>query len=347
LRIFIVDLKTGTLVRKIDTGIEKAFAGSMAENALDSDKGKKNSLGFYSTDVVYIGYVKPDTTGSAWIDGGLLRLVTKDDVDPNSWEISTVIDDTGPVTASIEKMYDDRDSLSGKPELWLYFGSGRYFFKNNSAGIDSSDDVMAIYGIKEPCYSVTKVGDSWTKDYSMDMNPACTRSLTKGSLTDQSSDTPNDNLVTGKTDGWYINLDASNAAYKAERCISTPSVKTNGLLQFSTFKPTADICGFGGETFFWLLDYKTGGPPPCGSLTGKITIQLSTGAIVVVDLYDVLCAKGIDHRPPRPPGGGHPPYTLTRGGRQIDVGSGKPPGPAPPADSLKKPVKKVLQIQER
>ena len=47
-------------------------------------------------------------------------------------------------------------------------------------------------------------------------------------------------------------------------CITTPSVRTNGLLLFTTFKPTADICGFGGETMFWLLNYATGAAPPPG-----------------------------------------------------------------------------------
>jgi type IV pilus assembly protein PilY1 len=111
--------------------------------------------------------------------------------------------------------------------------------------------------------------------------------------------------------------------------ITTPSVRTNGLLQFTTFKPTADICGFGGETMFWLLNYATGAAPPAGTLKGKITIQLSTGAIVVIDLSKLTSSS------------------FSRGGRQIDVGAGKPPAPPPPADTLKKPVKKVLHIQER
>jgi len=39
--------------------------------------------------------------------------------------------------------------------------------------------------------------------------------------------------------------------------------------------------------------------------------------------------------------------TLGRGGRQMKIGVGKPPSPPPPADALKKPVKKILQIQEK
>lgn len=308
--------------------IADAFGGSLASNAIDTDKNNRFSSGFYSTDVVYAGYVKPKTESgvTTWTDGGLLRLLTKEDSNPANWVVSKVIDGVGPVTASIEKLYDDYDKQSGKPVLWLYFGSGRYFFKNTADGIDSADNQMVLYGVKDPCYS-TATGAS------KDMDAACTASVSIADLTNQSSNTPNDSLVTGKTAGWYINLDGTGTyggrEYKAERVITTPSVRTNGLLQFTTFKPTADICGFGGETLFWLLDYATGAAPPIGTLKGKVTIQLSTGAIVVIDLSKLTSGS------------------FSRGGRQIDVGVGKPPAPPPPADTLKKPVKKVLHIQER
>jgi type IV pilus assembly protein PilY1 len=273
-----------------------------------------------------VGYVKPKTVSSVttWTDGGLLRLVTKEDANPANWVLSKVIDGVGPVTASLDKLYDDADKTSAKPVLWLYFGTGRYFYKNNTDGIDAADNVMSLYGIKEPCYSTTTGPKK-------DLDDTCTTALDLSTLTDQSSNSPSSSLASGHTDGWYVNLDATGTfdgkAFKAERVVTTPSVKTNGLLQFTTFKPTSDICGFGGETLFWFLNYGTGGAPNPGTLKGKIMIQLSTGAIVVVDLSDIS--------------------SFGRGGRQASVGTGKPPLPAPPADTLRKPVKKILHIQER
>lgn len=311
-----------------NTQIENAFGGSLVSNAVDTDKGNRYAAGFYSTDVVYAGYVTPETVGgvTTWTNGGLLRLMTKEDPNPANWVLSKVIDNVGPVTASIDKLYDDADKVSGKPVLWLYFGAGRYFYKNNTDGIDSADNQMALFGVKEPCYHTT-TGPS------KDIDQTCTTSVSLSSLTNQSSNTPNESLETGKTNGWYINLDGTGTYggkdFKAERVITTPSVRTNGLLQFTTFKPTADICGFGGETMFWLLNYATGAAPPPGTLKGKVTIQLSTGAIVVIDLSKLSSGS------------------FSRGGRQIDVGVGKPPAPPPPADTLKKPVKRVLHIQER
>lgn len=332
LKLFVVDLEAqppfdlGTdywIIDKLHNDISltsalgNSFGGSLATNAIDVDKINKISSGRYSTDVVYVGYVKEKNSAgtTTWADGGLLRLVTNEDTDPLKWKLSKVIDGDGigPVTASIDKMYDDNG-----PDLWLYFGSGRYYYKSAVDGIDSADRQMSLFGIKEPCYTANKK-----------LDPSCILSLDISDLQDQ---TDTISSMVGK-DGWYVNLDDSGTydgkEYKAERVITTPGVRTNGLVVFTTFKPTADICGFGGETLFWFVDYGTGGAPPPGTLKGKITIQLSTGAIVVVDLGKLTAGS------------------FNRDGRQFSVGAGKPPSPAPQADTLKKPVKKILHIQER
>jgi type IV pilus assembly protein PilY1 len=361
LKIFVVDLNAeAPFVENsnywvFDTPIANAFAGSLATNGVNVDKKASNSNRFYETEVVYIGYVRPDTTTTpkTWTDGGILRLLTNGDTNPANWTVSTLIDGVGPVTASIEKLYDDKDTTNGtvvpSPSLWLYFGTGRFYYKNTAAGIDSATKQMTLYGIKEPCYSVNNVGGVWSKDLSKHLNTACTADssysqLLKSTLTDQSSDTPYAALQTGQKNGWFINLDTPTTTYAAERLITTPDARTNGMVVFTTFKPTAGICGFGGETFFWFTDYKTGGPPPLGALTGKIVIQLSTGAIIVVDLSKIIGGGGAGTGAG---GTGGASDTLERGGRQLDVGAGKPPTPRPAADSLKAPVKKILQIQEK
>ncbi|MRR57996.1 MAG: hypothetical protein EG824_07285 [Deltaproteobacteria bacterium] len=332
LKLFIVDLNakpdsSGKLTKDtdywvIDTGIDNAFGGSLSTNAMDTDKSNKFSTGIYSTDVVYVGYAKEKGSSGTWTDGGLLRLVTKEDLNPANWVVSKVIEGVGPVTASIDRLYDDIG-----PSLWLYFGTGRYFYKKGTE-LDSSDNQMRLFGIKEPCYTTAK-----------DINPACTEAISWstsctdgvdecGQLVNQST-TIHSSL--GSNKGWYIDLDDANVStgFAAERVITTPSARTNGLVQFTSYKPTSDPCGFGGETLFWFVDYATGGLAPPGTLKGKITIQLSTGAIVVVDLSKIDLS------------------TLGRGGRQMKIGVGKPPSPPPPADALKKPVKKILQIQEK
>lgn len=364
LKLFVVDLKTGFLERTIDTGIQYAFAGSLANNALDTDKGNKASASFYSTDVIYVGYVKPRTVSgtTTWTDGGLGRLLTNNSTDPANWSFNKVIDGIGPVTAAIDTLYDDKDTESGMPELWILFGSGRYYYKSPAEGIDSADDSMTLFGIKEPCYSLkvdaggslVMEGGAPAKDGSKRINSECAANnalsiINKSSLTDNSASPPKTSLDTLGKKGWYITLDDTGRYpdvngniidYKAERMITTPAARTNGLVLFTTYKPSADICGFGGGTMFWLVDYATGGTPKPGTLKGKVLIQLSTGAIVIVDLSDIIIDGGVG-------GGAGGGIQAFRGGRQIPVGEGKPPAPAPNLDTLRRPVKKILQIQER
>jgi type IV pilus assembly protein PilY1 len=125
LKLFVLDLKTGALLRTIDTGvaptnlgITNAFAGSISTSALDLEKDRPGESGNYQDDAVYIGYVK-DTT-----NGGVLRLVINDDVNPANWTVSKVIDGIGPVTTSVVNLLDRKDG-----KLWLYFAEGRYFFQ--------------------------------------------------------------------------------------------------------------------------------------------------------------------------------------------------------------------------
>jgi len=104
---------------------------------------------------------------------------------------------------------------------------------------------------------------------------------------------------------------------------------TNGAVFFTSFKPTADACGFGGNSYLWALDYNSGLRPPDSTLIGKALIQLSTGEFKEVDLSTAFTDR--DNR------------------RMGSAMTGKPPGDAPPilSTSANKPIKRILHIQER
>jgi type IV pilus assembly protein PilY1 len=354
LKIYVIDMATGSLVRTFDTATEtgvgllnsaNAFGGPLFSNAIDTDVEDlidwkdKNLPGFYSTDVVYIGYTRQgyDTNGGGaynWnvtstgggSQGGLLRLSTHEDTDPANWTLSTLIDGAGPVTSSIDRLYDKKDPETGKPSLWLYFGSGRYFYKD--ANIDDADVVRSLYGIKEPCY-VQRTKTDGSKFWGID--PVCTTSITKSDLTDSSyiKGLTQEAYFGGKK-GWFINMLPTESTFRAERNITTPIHRSSGMLTFTSFRPTGDVCSFGGETRTRFVSYNTGGLPPANSLKGKITIQLSTGAIVTMDLSKIFInAKVGDIMP------------------SFSLGLGKPPSQPPQDDKPRKPIKKILHIQER
>jgi type IV pilus assembly protein PilY1 len=260
LKLFVLDLKTGALVRTIDTGITNAFAGSISTGALDLDKSFINLNGNYEDDAFYIGYVK-DTTS-----GGVLRLVIDDNIDPANWTYSKVFNDgeVGPVTTSVANLFDRK---TGK--LWLYFAEGRYSYKT-----DDLPTTRKLFGVQEPCY------DSTTNS----ITSVCTP-LGLTDLKDQTS-SPTSTL-TASEKGWYINMDAATTGMAAERVISNPTPDSLGAIYFLSFAPTSDICGYGGTTYLWGLDYQSGGHVTY-EMQGKALIQVSTGEIKELKLSDAF-----------------------------------------------------------
>ena len=328
LRLFIFNLKTGPGINNADvvvkdTNIQNAFAGSMIYSAIDTDLN-------YKDDAVYIGYTKLNTAdGGAsatarltnpykWTQGGVGRLLTKENADPTQWAWSLVMDNIGPVTSAVAKLESTKNKI-----LWLYFGTGRsYFAKADS--IDDQTNQRALYGVKEPCFTSTGV-----------FNLSCTSSV--GSLTNVTNiaSIPSESTANGAGfNGWYINLDASGSYtyaegdpavnvtrnYGAERVITDTVSTTTGCVFFVSYKPYTDVCAIGGKSFLWAARYNTGGT--C-AIRGKALLQVSTGSIEDVD----------------------PPGPI---GRKSDAMEGVPPTggglalQTPPA-----PVKKIQHIRER
>ncbi len=331
LQLFIVDLATGALLRTIDTGIPNAFAVSDFNSSVDTDRWNSNSSGFYQDNVFYVGYVKqcPSTntscTDTTWTNGGVLRVMTKENPDPNQWVVSKVIDDIGPVTTSVTKL---QDTTNGN--LWLYFGTGRFFFKTSS-GIDDPTNQRDIYGIVEPCYN-----DS--SKYVNTMDPACTSSVSSSALTNRTTD--NSTAAAAPAPGWYINLALSSGTSLAERVITDPLASPNGVVYFTTFAPNSDLCAFGGSTYLWAVGYNTGTSgidvtPPGSSTTqtklvsslmvGKALMQVSTGSVTQENLA-----------------------TAFASGRRSSAITGQPPkGQGLTVMINPQPIKQIMHIKER
>ncbi|MHB8120881.1 MAG: Ig-like domain-containing protein [Desulfuromonadaceae bacterium] len=328
LKLFVVDIGTGKLVTTINTGIESAFSGSLSNGAIDTDRSNKYSPGFYSDDALYVGYTKK-TDATTWYNGGVGRVLTKESVYPDkdsvvdgadvdnpkdatkNWAFSKVFEgsDVGPVTAAVTKLQD-----RGNGKLWLYFGSGRYFFKT-STGIDDPTSQRRIYGVSEPCY---------TKGTN-DINQGCTEAATVTTdLQDQTTIT----AVDINKEGWYIDLDPAETTVSSERVITDPVASPSGTVFFTTFQPNSDVCSYGGSSNIWAIDYKSGGLPSTRAMQGKLLMQVSTGAFAELSMSSAFAAK--------------------EGRRTTDAVQGVPPK----AQGLSiltnpKPVKRIMHIQEK
>jgi len=312
LKLFILDLKTGTLLRTIDTGIGNAFGGSLTNTTVDVDRKNYIGSGYYQDDAFYVGYTKEVVKGmkKGW-EGGVLRVMTNEDIDPNNWtQPSTVIDNTGPVTTSIARLLDRTNH-----NLWLYFGTGRYFYKTVTE-IDDADSQQALYGIKEPCYSASGFDTSCTSDVLIN---DLTNVTSIGAVPEEST------TISENFEGWYINLDPSTALNKAERVITNPLAAFSGAVFFTTFSPASDACAFGGDTYLWAVRYSTGGAH--SALDGQALLQVSTGSIEEINLSTAFSEMG---------------------GRRTSAFTGIPPkGVGLSVFVRPKAIKRIQQIYER
>ncbi|HEU4949155.1 MAG TPA: PilC/PilY family type IV pilus protein, partial [Candidatus Deferrimicrobiaceae bacterium] len=326
LKLFVVDLKTGALLRTIEprdsanAAIANAFAGSMINATADFNLD-------YQDDALYLGYVRentPDGPG-VWNQGGVLRLQTNGDVNPANWTAGTVIEDIGPVTASVVRLQNNTYHTN-----WLYFGSGRYYFATPFL-LDDPSTQRKLFGVREPCFVANR-----------NITSNCTSRVDPGTLINVGDSTI---LAEGTANmagfpGWSIGLDnntpvdydgAGAKNYQAERVITDPLAISSGIVFFTTFRPYGDDCAIGGRTFLWAVRYNTGGAPSY-ALQGKALMQVSTASVEQLDLGTAF--SGND--------------TIHRGGRRSFALEGVPPTAqglslmSPPP-----PVRRILHMKER
>jgi type IV pilus assembly protein PilY1 len=318
LKLFVLDLLTGQLAAPaIKPGIDNAFAGSLLGGKVDYDLD-------YQDDVLYFGYTKKCNatdnlcTVNTWSDGGVLRLTTNEDLsgnitnttalNPGNWKVSTLMSDTGPVTSAVANLVV-RGSTGAAKQGWLYYGTGRYFFRD-----DDLKNQRILFGVQEPC---VKLMGGFHPEICLDTNPDASLEFCAAPVSGAGPDTCGDlyNVTTGveldpaiygsdEFKGWYINLESptndnavaggitagalGNRTATAERVMTDPVAVPNGAVFFTTFAPTDDICSFGGNTFLWRVKYDTGSFIP---MSGSALLQLSTGEIKELDMKTAFADK--------------------------------------------------------
>ena len=328
LRLFVINLKTGAVVRKIDTTIANAFGGSLINTAADFDLD-------YQDEAVYIGYAKKDAsvTPATWTKGGVLRLQTRQDASVGTWTVSTLIDNIGPVTTAPARLQNRYFGLN-----WIFFGEGRYYYARElttTGGVDLDDPGGTagypgrwLYGVKDPCFTGNALAASC---------PAAINLASDNVVDVTNPPFPQESVMNcipgsvGCTNaGWRIMLDNAvvTPAFGNERMITDSLATTSsGLVFFTTFKPYMEPCAIGGKSYLWVVRYTTGGAPVSTLLKGKALVQVSTASVEEIELSSAFQDKG---------------------GRRSGAIEGVPPiaqglsilSPPPP-------VKKLLHMQEK
>ena len=223
--LFLLDLRTGAVIRRFDTGIG-------GDNALSAPRGADLD-GDGRVDAAYAG----DLQGNIW----------KFDLsgDPADWGIAnggvplfSATDAGGlpqPITAGLAIA---RDPATGK--VWVFAGTGS-FIESTDVG---STEVQAMYGLVDDGIIA---GRSELVERAIVVTGTSDGRSVRGF--EQAAAMPLDKK------GWFVDLDAPEPG---ERVVSNPRVRGNVLLFASMIPPQENTCDAGGTGYVNAMDAFTG-----------------------------------------------------------------------------------------
>ncbi len=242
-RLFVVDLKTGELVRIIGGEGPPGFMAGPVSVDTNLD---------FNTDLVYAG--ESLMRGEPW-QGGMYRLSMKNcsgracktndpwpyATDPAAWNLSILCRTEQPVTAA------PAVSRDGDDNLWVFFGTGRYFdFFDRAA--DGTENVFL--GIKDPCYR-GDCADAVQLHQLYDSSPVTVHR--DGSVSGTANTTFHGlELEIAEGPGWRLTLSPGG-----ERVLGKPGI-LGGVLSFTAFTPDPDPCAMRDLSTLYALYYRTG-----------------------------------------------------------------------------------------
>jgi type IV pilus assembly protein PilY1 len=256
-QIYVVDLKDGTLVKKMVADATEPYSFMGDPVAYDFPLN-------YATDVAYIGkatYLKPT---AKWA-GKIFRLLMQDPStslptsDSTKWTLSVLFNPQKPVLVKPTATFDKSNNL------WIYFGTGRYF--SVGANSDQTDvSLQAYYGIKDSGTNGCWTGSGW--------KPTCSTSLSNSNLFNATSTAVSDtgsltgcscgagattfsNLIknvinSASNEGWVVDLAAG------ERILQESTV-LGGIVAITSYTPNSlDICVSQGSNKLYAMYFETG-----------------------------------------------------------------------------------------
>ncbi len=272
----IQNVKSFVLTLGDQLGIDSVYVHDFGNDAKNGFGGRLftsgvdvNSDGY--TDFVFFGYGYSSSGNTGDWKGGVGKINTNNTdsalaLDAADWtyDVQTYANIAQlPITAKVEAMKCFNT-------LYLYAGTGRYFFPQDDYGPSGESGKNFLIGFPFTC-------DQYNNNCLPNINhlndnkDACSN-LQKNDL-DQA--------------GWQYTLDDAEGTYLKERMITDPSISTGNKIFLTTTEPTSDPCGYGGRTRVWGLNCATGAAISDTSCTGYVVtdtsgtvyLQTSTGAI--------------------------------------------------------------------
>lgn len=298
--LFVVDLASGAVLRKIDTGFGSASQANGMTNVVVTDTNRDGVA-----DTVYGGDFQGNVwkfdlgsnTTSAWNSAYLTGATPR--------PLFVARDPSGvrqPITGSLNV------TLGPIPGSRLvYFGTGTYFLNNDNV-VPASPQIQSIYAIYD---NGSPVADPATgRTTALAQQRIVSQQGTGASQSRTTTSSPV-NYTTQR--GWFMDLAVQptvGGAYTAlgERFLGRPLVSA-GRVFFPTFRPTGGVCRPAGEN--WLLGLNalsganelssveigtTGGANPCtgGNCGGVFLIQGPPVKSLAVVIPQPGCIPGVD-----------------------------------------------------
>lgn len=250
-QLFIVDLATGAVVKRIDTGVGSTTDpnGLATPLAIDTDQNG-------AVDLVYAG----DMYGNLW-------KFNLSSTNTSSWSIP--FSASGKPKPLFAATYGSaRQPITGKPQasrnrtggVIVYFGTGQFFEVGDQA--DMSE--QSFYGIIDKCGRETSGdcgkatgGANVLRTALLQQTIDVEKSGTFGELT-WDARLLSQKAMTDSHKGFYIDLISPSKGKQGERVVSMPLIWDDRVI-FVTQIPDSDPCAYGGESWIMEIDPRTGG----------------------------------------------------------------------------------------
>jgi type IV pilus assembly protein PilY1 len=244
--LFLINLETGALIKKIDTGVGKALD---PRTAVVADK-KPNGL---STPIFI------DADGDRDVDyayaGDLFGNLWKFDLrssNPSSWSVAN-----GGAPLFVATNADNkRQAITARPNVArgpkgvgqiVLFGTGKY--------LETADTTLATID-KQSFYAI------WDKNTNTSADIVSGRGvLTQQTITTEGPQTFGSNTVevrqissnvpAANALGWYLDFISPGDVFRGEMQVTDPLVRLDSVI-FTTLVPNTDPCEFGGSS--WLME---------------------------------------------------------------------------------------------
>ncbi len=247
--LFIVDIQTGTVIKKLETKLGNNAGGQNGLStpiAIDSDNDR-------IADVIYAG----DLQGNLW----------KFDIsseNTSQWDIAFG-DSTTPeplFRACSEDPCVKPQAITAKPQVgnhpdggqMIYFGTGK-FFETGDNLVGASTQVQTYYAIRdnhaETDSSTLIAGRDELQQHSI-LSEVSTNDNAYRITSDETVDYENESTPQY---GWYLDLLPPNVANSQGERVISGSILKNGRIVFITFAPNPDPCASPeSSSFSWLME---------------------------------------------------------------------------------------------